>query len=60
MLFDLLSQGDQLLIQFLDIRRGKFDQSVQMTKFEEPLGSYIQILPHSRAVCFDANTLQHL
>ena len=60
MLFDLLRQGDQLLVQFVNIRRGIFDQFVQMTKFEEPLRLYSQVLPQSRAVCFDANTLQRL
>lgn len=38
MLLDLLSQGDQHLVYFLDISSGEFDQLVQVAEFEKTLG----------------------
>ena len=37
MLLNLLTQGNQRLVYFLDISRGVFDQLIQMAKLEESM-----------------------
>ena len=60
MLLDLLSQGDQRLVYFLDISSGEFDQLVQVAEFEKTLGINTQESSESGTVRFDANALQRL
>lgn len=60
MFFDLLSQGNQSLVYFLDVSRGELDQLVQVADFEESVGVNTQEFSESCAVCFDADALQPL
>ena len=60
MLLDLLGQGNQHLVDLLDIPRGEFDQLVQVAEFKESLRINTQEFSESRAVSFDGDALQHL
>ena len=58
MLLNLLTQGNQRLVYFLDISRGVFDQFIQMAKLEEAVWINTQELSESCAICFDGDALQ--
>ena len=60
MLLNLLSQGNQRLVYFLEISRGVFDQLIQMAKLEESVWVNTQELSESCAICFDGDALQDL
>lgn len=57
MLLDLLSQGNQHLVDFSDISRRELDQLVQVAEFEEAVGVYTQESSESRAVSLDGDAL---
>lgn len=57
MLLDLLSQGNQHLVDFSDISRRELDQLVQVAEFEKAVGVYTQESSESRAVSLDGDAL---